>query len=65
MSDYQSFLASKAPIAHASGFEPSQLPDHLFDFQKSCVEFAIRQGRTGFARNIFAKMARSHSADSI
>ena len=47
MNDYQSFLASKAPIAHASGFEPSSLPDHLFDFQKSCVDFAIRQGRTG------------------
>ena len=45
--DYQSFLASKAPVAHASGFEPSELPDHLFDFQKSCVDFAIRQGRTG------------------
>jgi hypothetical protein len=45
--DYQSFLASKAPVAHASGFEPSSLPDHLFDFQKACVDFAIRQGRTG------------------
>ena len=47
MSNYKSFLASKAPVAHASGFEPSELPDHLFDFQKSCVDFAIRQGRTG------------------
>jgi hypothetical protein len=47
MSDYKSFLASKAPIAHAVGFEPSSLPDHLFDFQKSVVDFAIRQGRTG------------------
>lgn len=47
MRDYGSFLASKAPRAMASGFEPSSLPDHLFDFQKACVDFAIRQGRTG------------------
>ncbi len=45
--EYQQFLLAKAPRAHASGFEPSTIPDHLFDFQKSCVEFAIRQGRTG------------------
>lgn len=47
MSDYQRFLASKAPRAMASGFDPSPLPDHLFDFQQACVTFAIRQGRTG------------------
>ena len=47
MSDYASFLASKAPRAHASGLEPRDLPGHLFDFQKSCVEFCIRQGRAG------------------
>lgn len=47
MRDYGSFLAGKAPRAMASGFEPSALPDHLFDFQKACVDFAIRQGRTG------------------
>lgn len=44
---YSEFLAAKAPVASASGFEPQGLPDHLFDFQKHCVEFAIRQGRTG------------------
>lgn len=31
----------------SSGFEPSDLPDHLADFQKAVVAFAIRQGRTG------------------
>jgi hypothetical protein len=46
-SDYAQFLAAKAPRAQASGFEPSPLPDHLFDFQQACVDFAIRQGRTG------------------
>lgn len=47
MSDYTSFLASKAPRAHASGFEPHSLPDHLFDFQQECVAFCLRQGRAG------------------
>ena len=47
MSNYHQFLASKAPSAIASGFDPTSLPDHLFDFQQSCVEFAVRQGRTG------------------
>jgi hypothetical protein len=45
--DYAAFLASKAPRARAAGFEPLALPDHLFDFQAHCVEFCIRQGRTG------------------
>ena len=47
MTEYQSFLESKAPIAQASGFEPSALPSHLSDFQQSCVAFNIRQGRAG------------------
>ena len=45
--DYAAFLARKAPRAHASGIEPTSLPDHLFDFQKECVAFALRQGRAG------------------
>lgn len=44
---YSDFLARKAPRAHASGFEPSSLPDHLFDFQQECVAFCLRQGRAG------------------
>lgn len=46
-SRYAEFLARKAPRAMASGVEPKALPDHLFDFQKHCVDFAIRQGRAG------------------
>ncbi len=45
--EYAKFLAAKAPRAQASGFEPSPIPDHLFDFQQACAEFAIRQGRAG------------------
>jgi hypothetical protein len=44
---YAEFLARKAPRAISSGFTPSAMPDHLFDFQKHCVEFAVRQGRAG------------------
>lgn len=44
---YSEFLAAKAPRAQSSGFEPSSLPDHLFDFQKECVAFCLRQGRAG------------------
>jgi hypothetical protein len=47
VSDYASFLARKAPRADAVGFTPSELPDHLFDFQKAVTDFALRQGRAG------------------
>ena len=45
--DYAEFLARKAQLANAGGFEPSNLPDHLFDFQRALVEWAVRQGRGG------------------
>lgn len=45
--DYEAFLLRKAPRAHASGFEPDIIPDHLFDFQASVAAFAMRQGRAG------------------
>ncbi len=45
--EYAEFLASKAPRVKSSGFEPSSLPNHLFDFQKECVAFCIRKGRAG------------------
>jgi len=44
-SDYADFLAKKAPIAHAVGIEPDDMPAHMFDFQADCVAFALRQGR--------------------
>ena len=45
MMNYQEFLASKAPKAKPVGVEPGSMPAHLFDFQASCVQFALRQGR--------------------
>lgn len=47
MSDYQAFLASKRPRPIATGIEPGELHADLFDFQRHCVEFALRQGRCG------------------
>lgn len=45
MSTYADFLARKAQIVDDGGFEPTDLPDHLFDFQRNLVEWATRKGR--------------------
>lgn len=45
MTTYAEFLARKAQLANAGGFDPTHMPDHLFDFQRVLVEFAVRQGR--------------------
>lgn len=42
---YGEFLATKAQVDGASGFEPDHLPDHLFGFQRALVEWAVRMGR--------------------
>lgn len=48
MTDYYAeFLARKAQLVDAGGFEPVNLPDHLFDFQTALVEWAVRHGRAG------------------
>ncbi len=44
---YAEFLARKAPRAQSTGVECGDLPDHLFDFQKECVAFTVKQGRAG------------------
>lgn len=43
--NYQEFLDRKAQLTHAGGFHPADLPDHLFDFQRATVDWAVRQGR--------------------
>ncbi len=42
---YSDFLARKAQLTDAGGFEPVDLPEHLFDFQRALTEWAVRQGR--------------------
>lgn len=44
---YSDFLSRKAQLADAGGFEPTIIPDHLFDFQQFLVTWAVRQGRGG------------------
>jgi len=46
VSDYQDFLKNKSQLGGNSGFEPLWIPDFLFDFQKSLVEWAIRKGKS-------------------
>lgn len=45
MMDYQTFLSRKTQLANLSGFEPLWMPDFLFDFQASLVDWAVRKGR--------------------
>jgi hypothetical protein len=50
--DYQAFLAKKTQLGHGSGFEPIEIPEFLFPFQRQLTEWSIRQG----ASAIFASM---------
>jgi hypothetical protein len=43
--DYAAFLRFKSQIGADSGFAPVFMPDFLFDFQQSMVDWAIRKGR--------------------
>lgn len=42
---YQEFLRRKAQDADGHGFEPTYLPNCLFDFQRALTDWAIRRGR--------------------
>ena len=45
MSDYADFIRRKATEDVASGFTPTALGGHLFDFQSAIVEWACKRGR--------------------
>lgn len=45
LASYTDFLARKAQMAGGDGFDPAWLPDWLFPFQRSLVQWAARQGR--------------------
>jgi len=42
---YEQFIQQKSQVGGNDGFEPLWMPDFLFDFQKSLVEWAVRKGR--------------------
>jgi hypothetical protein len=43
--NYQEFLENKMQLGGDYGFDPVFLPNFLFDFQKSLVEWALKKGR--------------------
>lgn len=42
---YADFLRAKSQCTGGHGFEPLWMPEFLFDFQRSLVEWALRKGR--------------------
>jgi hypothetical protein len=45
VADYAEFLRRKSQVGTACGFEPTWLPDYLFDFQRHLAEWSVRRGR--------------------
>ena len=43
--NFDKFIETKRQEGSDSGFDPTFMPDFLFDFQKSMVEWAVRKGR--------------------
>jgi hypothetical protein len=43
--DYASFLRAKSQLASQDGFKPDWMPDFLFDFQASLVDWSLWNGR--------------------
>src|ERR1017187_658252 len=44
--NYAAFIERKSQLDELHGFEPSSLPDFLFDFQRDLVLWALRKGRS-------------------
>jgi hypothetical protein len=42
---YAEFLTTRAQLADAGGFEPTELPGHLFDYQTEPRRVVVRKGR--------------------
>lgn len=45
MTEYQTFLDRKTQLGSDGGFSPTFMPDFLFPFQRSLVEWATIKGR--------------------
>ena len=44
--DYEEFIESKRLTVEASGFEPADLNEMLFPFQRDIVRWALRRGKS-------------------
>lgn len=49
--EYFNFIEKKTQSANMYGFEPTYLPDSLFDFQADMVTWALRKGRSLLAED--------------
>jgi len=73
--NYQEFILKKSQIGGMSGFEPIWLPPYLFDFQRSLVEWAIRNGKAAIFADcglgktpmqlVWAENVRRHTNKSV
>jgi len=45
INDYLAFIERKQHLGTMDGFDPLFMPDKLFDFQKSLVDWSLRKGR--------------------
>lgn len=61
--DYADFIAAKSQEASGYGFTADALPDHLFDFQRALVDWAVQQGR-GAITGAYAG-SEQHPADLL
>lgn len=61
MSEYAQFLLKKTQHGTDSGFGPKWMPEFLFDFQSSLVEWSLRRGRSA----IFADCGLGKSPMSL
>jgi hypothetical protein len=48
VSDYAALLESRTQQTDGDGFEPLDVPDFLFPFQRTLVEWGLRQGRAAW-----------------
>ena len=46
MKEYEDFLKNKTHSQDKFGLDPIFMPDFLFDFQKSCVNWSLIMGRS-------------------
>jgi DNA modification methylase len=73
--EYEDFVAAKRRKEVATGHQPSDLNEHLFDFQHAIVSWAVRRGRaaifadTGLGKTLmqlsWADEVASHTGGSV
>lgn len=49
--EYADFIEQKSQVGGMSGFDPLWVPDFLFDFQQSLLEWSVRKGKAAIFAN--------------